>query len=361
MTKPVFRTIIFCFPAAVVLLRGSSVSFKEETFQNYSNINSENVNISSLPWQNGTRCYNPVSALSLPDPSVIRAENGCFYLFATEDIRNTPVMKSSDLVNWEIAGTAFTDSTRPSFVPKGGIWAPDINYINGQYVLYYSMSVWGGEWTCGIGVAVSKEPEGPFRDMGKLFTSSEIGVQNSIDPFYIEDNGRKFLFWGSFHGIYSIELTDDGLFVRPGAEKKQIAGTAYEGTCIFRKEEYYYLFCSTGTCCEGINSTYTTVAGRSDNLFGPYLNRKGESMNDNMHEIIIHGSTRFAGTGHNSEIITDDNGNTWILYHAYDRTRPRGRKLMLDQLLWKDGWPYVENRMPAEEHIKPFFRSAEKK
>ncbi len=65
-------------------------------------------------------------------------------------------MKSSDLVNWEIAGTAFTVSTRPSFVPKEGIWALDINFINRQYVLYYSMSVWGGEWTCGIGVAESK-------------------------------------------------------------------------------------------------------------------------------------------------------------------------------------------------------------
>jgi len=55
------------------------------------------------------------------------------------------------------------------------------------------MAVWGGELTCGIGVAVSKEPEGPFRDRGKLFTSSEIGVQNSIDPFFIEDNGNRWI------------------------------------------------------------------------------------------------------------------------------------------------------------------------
>ncbi len=58
-------------------------------------------------------------------------------------------------------------------------------------VMYYSMSVWGGEWTCGIGVATSDNPAGRFTDQGKLFRSNEIDVQNSIDPFYIDDNGAK--------------------------------------------------------------------------------------------------------------------------------------------------------------------------
>src|SRR5690606_40600222 len=67
---------------------------------------------------------NPVVAQSLPDPTLIKAEDGIFYLYATEDIRNTPIMKSSDLVNWELVGTAFTDATRPTFEPNGGLWAP---------------------------------------------------------------------------------------------------------------------------------------------------------------------------------------------------------------------------------------------
>ena len=97
------------------------------------------------------------------------------------------------------------------FEPKGNLWAPDINKIGDKYVLYYSMSCWGGEWTCGIGVATADKPEGPFVDHGMMFRSNEIGVQNSIDPFYIEDGGRKYMFWGSFRGIYGIELTADGL------------------------------------------------------------------------------------------------------------------------------------------------------
>ncbi|MCU0408208.1 MAG: family 43 glycosylhydrolase [Bacteroidales bacterium] len=298
---------------------------------------------------------NPVVAYSLPDPTVIRAGDGTFYLYATEDIRNTPIHKSRDLVNWTLVGTAFKDSTRPSFEPKGGLWAPDINYIAGKYVLYYSMSVWGGEWTCGVGVAVSDSPEGPFQDMGKLFRSKEIGVQNSIDQFYYEESGKKYLFWGSFHGIYAIELSDDGLTLKPGAEKRQVAGSAYEGTCILKRNGYYYLFASVGTCCEGIKSTYTTVVGRSETLFGPYLDKSGRSMSENNHEILIHGNERFVGTGHNSEIVTDDRGDTWLLYHAVDKLKPKGRVLMLDRVQWKDSWPYAEGSTASLNAEKPYF------
>jgi hypothetical protein len=75
---------------------------------------------------------NPVVQESLPDPTIIKASDGWFYLYATEDIRNTPIYKSDDLVNWEFAGTAFTNESRPDFEPKGGLWAPDINYITGN-------------------------------------------------------------------------------------------------------------------------------------------------------------------------------------------------------------------------------------
>jgi arabinan endo-1,5-alpha-L-arabinosidase len=298
---------------------------------------------------------NPVVGYSLPDPTIIRAADGMFYLYATEDTRNTPIHQSPDLVNWKYLGTAFTDQTRPSFEPKGGIWAPDINYVNGQYVMYYSMSVWGGEWTCGIGAATSDKPEGPFTDKGKLFRSNEIGVQNSIDQFFIEDNGKKYLFWGSFHGIYAIELADDGLSVKTGAEKQKVAGTAYEGTYILKRGFYYYFFASVGTCCAGVNSTYTTVVGRSDNLFGPYFNKEGQSMSDNRHEILIRGNYRFVGTGHNSEIISDNKGKTWILYHAVDKTNPKGRVLMLDEVKWENDWPFVTDQSPSKVWTKPSF------
>lgn len=298
---------------------------------------------------------NPVINYSLPDPTIIKARDGYFYLYATEDIRNTPIHRSKDLVTWEKIGTAFTNATRPTFEPRGGLWAPDINYINDRYVLYYSMSVWGGEKTCGIGVATADKPEGPFTDHGKLFRSNEIGVQNSIDQFYIEQKDRKYLFWGSFRGIYAIELSADGLSLKPGAEKRQVAGTAYEGTYIHRRNGYYYLFASIGTCCNGLNSTYTTVVGRSRDLFGPYVNKEGKSMMDNHHEIVIQKNDKFVGTGHNSEIVQDKKSRDWIFYHAVSVDNPKGRVLMMDQIRWENDWPYIEGGTPSLKAVKPVF------
>ena len=252
-------------------------------------------------------------------------------------------------------GTAFTNETRPNFEEKGSIWAPDINKIGNKYVLYYSMSVWGGEWTCGIGCATADKPEGPFTDRGKLFRSNEIDVQNSIDPFYIEDKGKKYLFWGSFRGIYYIELSKDGLSLKEGAKPQRIAGTAYEGTYIHKRKGYYYLFASVGSCCEGLKSTYTTVVGRSKSLFGPYLNKKGERMLDNKHEILIRKNEAFVGTGHNSEIVTDKAGNDWIFYHAVKVANPKGRVLMMDKVEWIDGWPFVKESTASLDSEVPVF------
>ena len=296
---------------------------------------------------------NPVVDYSLPDPSVIKGDDGYYYLYATEDIRNLPIHRSKDLVNWELVGTAFTDETRPDFEPKGGLWAPDINKIGDKYVLYYSMSVWGGEWTCGIGCAVADTPAGKFKDCGMIFRSNGINVQNSIDPFYIEDGGKKYLFWGSFHGIYGIELSDDGLKVKEGAKPVQVAGDAYEGTYIHKRDGYYYLFASIGRCCEGIKSTYTTVVGRSDKLFGPYFDKQGRSMSDNHHEVLIQKNESFVGTGHNSEIVTDKAGDDWMFYHAVKVSDPDGRVLMLDKIVWEDDWPSVKTNSPSLESEKP--------
>ena len=316
---------------------------------------SENSGAKSENKKDDSLYKNPVVSRSLPDPTIIKV-NDTFYLYATEDTRNTPIYKSTNLIDWSFVGTAFTDQTRPIFEPKGGLWAPDINYIDGKYVLYYSMSVWGGEQTCGIGAAVSDSPEGPFTDKGKLFQSNEIGVTNSIDQFYIEEDGKKLLFWGSFRGIYVIELSDDGLSVKPDAEKQKIAGTAFEGTYVHKKGNNYYLFASIGSCCEGESSTYQLVVGRSPSLLGPYVDKSGKEMLDNGYEIIISKNNRFVGNGHCSEIVQDDEGNDWIFYHGVDLENPKGRALLLDQVKWDNaGWPYIEGGTPSLSAQKPKF------
>ena len=280
--------------------------------------------------------------MSAPDPTVIRAEDGTFYLYATEDMRNVPIFHSANLVDWKLVGTAFTDNSRPKWLPKGGIWAPDIQRVGGKYHLYYAKSVWGGEWDAGIGVAVSNNPAGPFVDRGCMFTSKQIGIQNCIDPFYIEDGGKKYLFFGSFHGIYGVELTADGLHVKQGAKPRKVAGTFMEATYIRRRGGYYYLFGSTGTCCEGARSTYRITIGRSKSLFGPYVDKAGQRLLDNHYNILLDKDDSVLGPGHNAGLITDDAGNDYMFYHGFKASDPdAGRVVWLSRIVWTDGWPSV--------------------
>ncbi len=301
---------------------------------------------------------NPVIDMSAPDPTVIRATDGTFYLYATEDTRNVPIYHSANLVDWKQVGTAFTDASRPKWLPKGGIWAPDIQRVDGKYYLYYAKSVWGGEWDAGIGVAVSNSPTGPFTDRGCMFTSKQIGIQNSIDPFYIEDGGRKYLFFGSFHGIYGIELSADGLHVKQGAKPRKIAGAFMEATYIKRRGGYYYLFGSAGTCCEGARSTYRITVGRSKNLFGLYVNKAGQRLLDNHYDVLLGKSDSVLGPGHNAGLITDDAGTDYMFYHGFKASNPdAGRLVWLDRINWTDGWPSVAGNVPSETGIAPTLKA----
>lgn len=297
---------------------------------------------------------NPVFNADFPDPSVQRAPDGYFYAYAT----GPNCLKSKDLVNWErvkrvIERPTWNDTIR---VDSNGnkknvyysFWACDVNKIKERYVMYYACALWGNITRTGIGVATGSSLE-KFQDNGKMFRSTEIGVKNSIDPIYWEEKRKKYLAWGSFHGIYISELSKDGLKLKDQSKKTVIAGTAFEGAMIHKRGKYYYLFCSVGSCCEGVKSTYRTVVGRSKKLFGPYLNKEGKRMLDNHYTTIIKANERWKGPGHNSEIITDDNGDDWLLYHAYDADAPdKGRVMLLDRIIWSnDGWPSVNDGTPS--------------
>lgn len=294
---------------------------------------------------------NPVIRVSAPDPTAIRTADGSYYLYGTEDIRNLPIFRSDDLVHWTQVGTAFTDATRPEEVEGASLWAPEIRYVKGKYVLFYSLAIWGQEWVSTIGYAVADKPEGPFTEKGIVFSSHDVNVQNSIDEFFYEENGKYYMLWGSFRGIYLMELdvTDD-LVITPRKETlQQVAGTAFEAVNLWKRGGYYYLFASIGSCCEGANSTYTTVVGRSEQLAGPYVDKAGKRMLDNGYTTVISRSPAFVGTGHNSVLVEDDKQETWMLYHGYQVNKEDdGRQVLLDKVLWdEDGWPYVAGGQPS--------------
>ena len=323
---------------------------------------------------------NPVYGADFPDPTVQRALDGTFYAYAT----GCKCRKSSDLVTWEnvsgvISRPTWNDST---YIGEDGnkktdsysLWAADVNYVDGKYVCYYASALWGNGTRTGIGVATGETPT-KFTDKGKLFRSTEIGVKNSIDPCYVEEFDKKYLVWGSFNDICLVELTDDALAVKnfkpinnpqPNGSWKRhtgvtkLAGGAFEGAMIYKRGKYYYLFASVGSCCNGENSTYKTVVGRATKLTGPYVNKQGGQMVSDNYTTIISGDSRWKGPGHNSEIITDDEGQTWLLYHSYDMNNGcNGRLMLLDKITWdRSDWPVVNDGHPSSgEMDAPVFYS----
>ena len=317
---------------------------------------------------------NPVYGSDFPDPTVQRAPDGTFYAYAT----GCQCKSSKNLISWSnVSGvisrptwndSIHADGTRDNY----SLWAADVNYVDGKYICYYASALWGNGSRTGIGVAVGDTPT-KFTDKGKLFRSTEIGVKNSIDPCYVEEFDKKYLIWGSFNDICLVELTDDALAVknfspinnpqpngswRRHAGVTKLAGGAFEGAMIYKRGKYYYLFCSVGSCCEGANSTYRTVVGRATSLKGPYTNKQGGDMKNDNYTTIISGDSRWKGPGHNSEIITDDEGQTWLLYHSYDMNNNcNGRLMLLDKITWdKNGWPVINDGHPSSgEMDAPIF------
>ena len=294
---------------------------------------------------------NPVLPLNFPDPTVIKGDDGLFYAYATQGrLGDIPIFRSADLVDWQYVSNAFPEkSRRPDLLPGGNLWAPDIIKIGDSYVLIYSQSKWGEEHKNGLGIAVADNPSGPFTDKGKLFTSDEIGVQNSIDPsLFLDDDGRLYLLWGSFSGLFMAEMNPETLELKD-KDLKQVAGSLFEGSHIFKRDGKYFLFASKGTCCEGEKSSYEVVVGKSDSPLGPYVDQDGNPLLENNYTLVITGDEVCKGPGHGSRIITDDAGQTWYLFHGYLSGRAdEGRMMWLDKIDWdEEGWPYLYGGSPS--------------
>ncbi|MEC3878183.1 family 43 glycosylhydrolase [Parapedobacter sp. 10938] len=316
------------------------------------------------PDGSATTYTNPVFEPILADPTVVRdPETGLFYAYGTQDnwgdgqgSRLVPILRSANLVDWQVVGEAFDE--KPSWKEAGGIWAPDVYIVNGKYHLYYAYSTWG-DANPGIGVAVAEQPTGPFIDHGKVFSSEDVGVPNSIDAFYFEEQGEKYLFWGSFsnaptQGTYAVKLADDGLSAPDLSQKMKIAAGDFEAVMIHKRGDYYYFFGSKGSCCEGADSKYRVLVARSENLMGPYVDKGGYAITDRgKGTLLIEGNARIAGPGHNARLIADDEGTDWFLYHGIDRAKGKvssgasRRMLMLDKVTWRDGWPEISGRVPS--------------
>jgi len=222
------------------------------------------------------------------DPCIIKAGE-YYYIFSTGD--RIEMRRSKDLQSWDRLNQVFES------IPEWGIeevpgvtniWAPDIFYRDSTYYLYYSLSTFGSNRSR-IGLAINKtlDPDSPdyeWIDQGKVIGSSSSDNFNAIDPNVAEDSeGRLWLSFGSFwSGIKIIEL--DPATMKPYADSslKSIAQRAnygpIEAPYIVSRNGYFYLFVSFDYCCQGVNSTYKVMVGRSDKITGPYKARNNVLM-----------------------------------------------------------------------------------
>ena len=321
----------------------------------------------------------------MADPFVVRDDDGTYYMYCTQTevytpnllFKRGPTFKSTNMIDWTYVSDVFADYV-PTWGESGaGVWAPTVIKIGDTWNFYYSLSI-ASDPNPGIGVATSITPYGPWTHYGKLFNSNEIGVTNSIDPFVFVDDDNVYMAFGSYGGLISlVELTNDGLELKNGLEyqkenKVALAGfevfdmTNYEGTFILKKDGWYYLLLSTGSCCNGVNSTYKVVVSRSRNVKGPYLDSQGRDMfkPNRGDPVVVPSLSGAMGTGH-CAVINDDNDNLWMLYHGYNTKgkNPSYRVLYLDQLIFDNetNMPCVENKKASNEEIKdgPYIKSLE--
>ncbi|CAM3747138.1 family 43 glycosylhydrolase [Cohnella lubricantis] len=300
----------------------------------------------------GTPFVNPVFDHDAPDPSgALKGDDGYYYIVTTQanyenGMEKLPILRSQDLVHWEHAGQVF--DTLPDWLDKVeiNVWAPDFVRHDGKYYVYYAGQSAPNDdgYKMGIGVAVADDPLGPYVDKGEPIA---IGPSfGTIDPFiFTDDDGSSYMYWGSdARPIRVQKLSEDGLsLVGESEEVLHVSPVKkyerlLEGPWVVKRGGYYYLFVSGDNCC-GAGANYAVMVARSESPLGPF--EKYSSVPGG--GPILEANDRFDAPGHNS-IVTDDAGQDWILYHAFDRNaRFKGRILLMDKIDWKDGWPVIND------------------
>ncbi|WP_426209873.1 arabinan endo-1,5-alpha-L-arabinosidase [Massilia sp. TWP1-3-3] len=297
--------------------------------------------------------------VSVHDP-VMAKEGKTFYLFSTGP--GISFYSSTDMLNWRDEGRIFKQDPRwakqaaPNF--DGHIWAPDIQFYNGKYYLYYSVSGFGKNASA---IGVTTNPTLDPRAPGYRWTDQGIVLQsvpardnwNAIDPnIAVDDKGDAWMAFGSFWSgikIVKLDATRTRLaepqvwhaLARHELPDTEATPNEVEGPHLLKKNGYYYLFVSWGLCCRKQEITYRVVVGRSRQLTGPYLDRSGKDMNHGGGSPVIGGNATWKGVGHNSAYTID--GRDLMVMHAYETADDYKQKLKIADIKWdQDGWPTVD-------------------
>ncbi|QYN32332.1 arabinan endo-1,5-alpha-L-arabinosidase [Pseudonocardia sp. DSM 110487] len=297
--------------------------------------------------------------LAAHDPALVAGGGGQdWYVFATGEEGkgdgNVQIRSSADGHKWTYEGTVWDEI--PQWIKDAvpgvkNIWAPEVYEANGMYYMYYSASTWGKNRSV-IGLATNEtlDPSDPayeWVDRGEVIGSEPDDDFNAIDPGVIEDgSGTPYMAFGSYwSGIRMVKLDwPSGKLADPDKEPLHIADrkaspNAIEAAYIVKNDGFYYLFTSWGQCCQGSDSDYKMMVGRSKKVTGPYVDRDGRKLLDGGGTTLLTTSGDRVGPGGQSA------SEEIIAYHYYDKSADGATKLALQPIAWDDdGWPVLTNK-----------------
>ena len=267
------------------------------------------------------------------DPSTLAECDGKWYTFGT----GGGGLISDDGWSWH------SGADRP-----GGGAAPDIIKIGDRYLCIYGAT--GG----GLGGGHSgriltmwnktldpKSPDCKWTEAVEVCASDGMEDQDAIDPGVLLDptTGRLWASYGTYFGtIRLIELDPKTGFRKSGNKEKDIAIDC-EATDLIYRDGWYYLLGTHGTCCDGVNSTYNIVVGRSRSVEGPYMDNVGRDMYHGGGRMVINAGNRKTGAGHFGRTIIDEGVEVMSFHWEADFDMGGRSTLAVHPLLWKNGWP----------------------
>lgn len=285
--------------------------------------------IASIGVNAQTPVTNPVIWADMPDLSITRNGDD-FYLISTTMhlMPGAPVMKSKDLVHWELASYVFDrlednskyDLKDGTTVYGRGQWASSIRYHKGKYYVLFSPNDQPFK-------AYIYSTTDPSSDQWELVSRTPHFHDASL---FFDDDGRVYVFSGT--GSLR-ELKSDLSDVKPdGVNKKIFERDAtetglLEGSQVVKHNGKYYLLMISWPR----GKPRRQVCYRADNITGPY--EKKVILEDNF------AGFPYAGQG---AIIDDKNGN-WYGIIFQDRGAV-GRVPLLMPVVWEDGWPMLGSK-----------------
>ncbi|MBQ7572162.1 MAG: family 43 glycosylhydrolase [Bacteroidaceae bacterium] len=275
------------------------------------------------------------------DPSTIAECNGRYYTFGT----GVGGLISED--GWTWHGGA----ERP-----GGGAAPDVLKIGDRYLIVYGAT--GGGLGGGHNGRIltmwnrtldPKSPDFHFTRPIEVCSSDGMEDQDAIDPGLLLDptTDRLWVSYGTYFGTIRLIELDPATGERIKGNKERDIAIDCEATDLLYRDGWYYLLGTHGTCCDGVNSTYNIVVGRSRSVEGPYLDNVGRDMFHGGGRMVVAAGDRKTGPGHFGRTVIDEGVEVMSCHFEADLDRSGRSVLGLLPLLWRNGWPVAGEAVKA--------------